>query len=307
MKTMGNNNFGKKFANTSLLMGLGIVALLLVIFWFSGMFKLLYGVLGGIGIIGVFAFIAFTLGSIYFSQRWLLGSLKPKDIPNGLPATATVIKSYQAGMAMRAGANQFYSITIEVNVTNPQGESWPAKIEKMLPVTEVGMFQPGVSFAVKYDPNNKSKVVIDQSAQTQQQPNQASNINKAINNPNAGYTNQDVLNAKQAAPADIMQKVQQHSDLLKELLTSGAASTAKVVKNEIELKDFMPGINILKVTITVAGTIIDEFESDIYLLTPVTSMYKFDPDKTVYILYDKKNPRRVCISGTDKANNTIEI
>ncbi len=304
---MENNNFSKKFATTSLLMGLGIVALVLVIFWFSGMFKLLYGVFGSIGIIGVFAFIAFTLGSIYVLQRWLLGGLKPKDIPNGLPATATVIKSYQAGMSMRAGANQFYSIIIESNITNPQGETWFAKIEQMLPVTQVGIFQPGVQFAVKYDPTNKSKVVIDQSAQTQQQPNQASNINKAMKNPNAGYTNQDVLNAKQAAPADIMQKVQQHSDLLKELMTSGAASTAKVVKTEIELKDFMPGINILKVRITIAGTIIDEFESDIHLLTPVTSMYKFEPGKTVYILYDKKNPRRVCISGTDKANNTIEI
>ncbi|MGB6092984.1 MAG: hypothetical protein WBF83_04395 [Moheibacter sp.] len=307
MKTMENNNFSKKFATTSLLMGLGIVALVLVIFWFSGMFKLLYGVFGSIGIIGVFAFIAFTLGSIYVLQRWLLGGLKPKDIPNGLLATATVIKSYQAGMSMRAGANQFYSIIIESNITNPQGETWFAKIEQMLPVTQVGIFQPGVQFAVKYDPTNKSKVVIDQSAQTQQQPNQASNINKAMKNPNAGYTNQDVLNAKQAAPADIMQKVQQHSDLLKELMTSGAASTAKVVKTEIELKDFMPGINILKVRITIAGTIIDEFESDIHLLTPVTSMYKFEPGKTVYILYDKKNPRRVCISGTDKANNTIEI
>lgn len=304
---MENNNFSKKFATTSLLMGLGIVALVLVIFWFSGMFKLLYGVFGSIGIIGVFAFIAFTLGSIYVLQRWLLGGLKPKDIPNGLLATATVIKSYQAGMSMRAGANQFYSIIIESNITNPQGETWFAKIEQMLPVTQVGIFQPGVQFAVKYDPTNKSKVVIDQSAQTQQQPNQASNINKAMKNPNAGYTNQDVLNAKQAAPADIMQKVQQHSDLLKELMTSGAASTAKVVKTEIELKDFMPGINILKVRITIAGTIIDEFESDIHLLTPVTSMYKFEPGKTVYILYDKKNPRRVCISGTDKANNTIEI
>lgn len=159
---MENNNFSKKFANTSLLMGLGIVALLLIIFWSSGMFNLISGVFGGLGIIGVFAFIAFILGLIYFLQRWLLGGLTPKDIPNGLPGTATVIKSYQAGMSMKVGANQFYSLIIEVNVSNPQGETWQAKLEQMLPVTQVGIFQPGVQFAVKYDPNNKSKVVFDQ-------------------------------------------------------------------------------------------------------------------------------------------------
>lgn len=304
---MENNNYGKKFANTSLLMGLGIVALLLIIFWFSGMFSLISSTLGSIGIIGVFAFIAFVLATVYFGQRWLLGSLKPKDIPNGLPATATVIKSYQAGMSMKAGANQFYSIVIEVNVSNPQGEAWQAKIEQMLPVTQVGIFQPGVQFAVKYDPNNKSKIVFDQSTQTQNQANQASNINKAMNNPNANYTNQDVINAAQAAPEELIQKVRYNSELLKELTHTGEASTAKVLGSEVALKDFMLGINILKVGIEVKNTIIDAFESEIYLITPATSMHKFEPNDTVYILYDKKNPRRVCISGTDKQNSAMEI
>ncbi len=304
---MDNNNFSKKFTSYSLLLGLGIVALLLIIFWFSGVFGVINSVIGPIGIIALLAFIAFTLGSIYFTQRWILGGLKSKGIPNGLPATATVIKSYQAGMSMRAGANQFYSLIIEVNIINPQGETWQAKIEQMLPVTQVGIFQPGVQFAVKYDPNNKSKVVIDQSAQTQNQANQTSNINQAMNNPNAGYTNQDVINAAQAAPAELMQKVRYHSDLLKELTHSGEASTAKVLGSEVALKDFMPGINVMKVAIEVKNTIIDTFESEIYLITPATSMHKFETNDTVHILYDKKNPRRVCISGTDKANSTVEI
>lgn len=54
-------------------------------------------------------------------------------------------------------------------------------------------------------------------------------------------------------------------------------------------------------------TIIDTFESEIYSISPASSMHKLEPNDTVRILYDKKNPRRVCISGTDKANNTVEI
>jgi hypothetical protein len=133
-------------------------------FWKSGAFDLVNQTLGSIFWVGVIAFIAFIFGLIFVLKRWFLGSLKPKDIPNGLPATATVIKSFQGGMSMRYGGYQYYSLVIEVNVTNPQGETWPAKIEQLVPITQVGLFQPGISFAVKYDPNNKSKVVIDQSA-----------------------------------------------------------------------------------------------------------------------------------------------
>ncbi len=304
---MGNNNYGKKFANTSLLMGLGIVALLLIIFWFSGMFDLIYGVLGSIGIIGVFAFITFILATVYFGQRWILSGMKPKDIPNGLPATATVISCRQGNMSVSVGVNQNYQLIIEVNVTNPQGETWQTTMKEMINITQVGLFQPGVQFAVKYDPNDKSKIVFDQSAQTQNQANQASNINQAMNNPNANYTNQDVINAAQAAPAELIQKVRYNSDLLKELTNTGESSTAKVIGSEVVLKDFMPGINILKVIIEVKNTIIDTFESESYLITPATSMHKFEPNDTVFILYDKKNPRRVCISGTDKANSAMEI
>lgn len=133
-------------------------------FWKSGAFDLVNQILGPIFWVGVIAFVVLIFAIIYFSKRWFLSSLKPKDIPGGLPATATVMKSYQGGMSMRYGGYQYYSLVIEVNVTNLQGETWQAKIEQMLPITQVGIFQPGVSFAVKYDPKDRNKVVIDQSA-----------------------------------------------------------------------------------------------------------------------------------------------
>ena len=103
---------------------------------------------------------------ILFADKVLKSEIKLKDIPNGLRAIATVTKCYQGGEAILAGrVATHYKLIIEVNVTNPQGETWPAKIKQMLPVTQIGMFQPGVSFAVKYDPNNRSKVVFDQSTQ----------------------------------------------------------------------------------------------------------------------------------------------
>jgi len=100
---------------------------------------------------------------VVFANKILKSETKLKTIANGLPAIATVIQSYQGGQAILSGSvATHYQLIIEVSVTNPQGETWPAKIEQMLPVTQVGVFQPGVSFKVLYDPINKSIVVFDQ-------------------------------------------------------------------------------------------------------------------------------------------------
>lgn len=111
------------------------------------------------------AIIGFTimlLVSVFFGMKVGKKSLQPKDIPNGIPATATVISSRQGNMKMTmGGVQEFYQLIIEVNITDKYGQKWPARIKEMVPLTEVGIFQPGVQFKVKYDPNDKSNVIID--------------------------------------------------------------------------------------------------------------------------------------------------
>lgn len=88
--------------------------------------------------------------------------LKPKSIPNGLPATATVVSCRQGNMKVSmGGVNQNYQLIIEVNVSNPQGETWQATMKEMINITQVSVFQPGVKFKVLYDSNDKSNVVSD--------------------------------------------------------------------------------------------------------------------------------------------------
>ncbi|MFA7616303.1 MAG: hypothetical protein WCY16_06975 [Weeksellaceae bacterium] len=308
---MGNNNYGKKFANTSLLMGLGIGLFTLGSIYFTiketGFGDLINQIFGSSFWFIVIGFVVFIILIIYILQRWLLGGLKPKDIPNGLPATATVIKSYQAGMSMRAGANQFYSIIIEANITNPQGETWFEKIEQMLPITQVGIFQPGVSFAVKYDPNDRSKVVFDQSAQTsgsQQKPFGSVNV------PGYGTVDSIMANqAKQHQPQDIVLQLQATSALLNELNANGNGVTAEAeVLSKTQLIDnFMNGADAYKLRIRVNATDISSFETDVVLLIQKPSVYKIEPGKTVYVKYDRNNPQRTVISGTDKPDSAVAL
>jgi len=309
---MENKNPYGKFLKTSMLMGIGIAVFALGSIYFSmkqtGAADIVNQVFGGSFWLMVIGFVVFIILLIYVLQRWMLSSLKPKDIPNGLPATATVIKSYQGNMRVTiGGVNQNYQLIIEVNVTNPQGETWPAKMEEMINITQIGMFQPGVSFAVKYDPNDRSKVVFDQSAQTsgsQQKPFGSVNV------PGYGTVDSIMANqAKQHQPQDIVLQLQATSALLNELNANGNGVTAEAeVLSKTQLIDnFMNGADAYKLRIRVNATDISSFETDVVLLIQKPSVYKIEPGKTVYVKYDRNNPQRTVMSGTDKPDSAVAL
>ncbi|MCO5287592.1 MAG: hypothetical protein M9898_14365 [Chitinophagaceae bacterium] len=147
-----------------LLTFLGSAILIAIIFYIVGMAATHYGEDSPQFITAIVGTIIVILLLVLFGNKVLKSEIKLKDILNGLPAIATVTNCYQSGQsASTGGATRYYQLIIEVNVSNPQGETWPAKIKQMFPITQIGMFQPGVCFAVKYDPNHRSKVVFAQS------------------------------------------------------------------------------------------------------------------------------------------------
>ncbi len=133
-------------------------------FWKTGAFDLVNQVLGPSFWIGVVVFIAFTISILFFGMRLGRKIIKPKTIANGLPASATVIRSYQGNLKVTfGGVQENFKMIIEVNVRNNNGETWQAKMEEMIPIQQIGIFQPGVCFNVLYDPKDRSEVVFDQS------------------------------------------------------------------------------------------------------------------------------------------------
>ncbi|MCO6494913.1 MAG: hypothetical protein J5I91_04415 [Bacteroidetes bacterium] len=267
-----------------------------------------FGVIGVIfGIMAIIAIIYFSLSSTFrkFGVMDLLKGKMPdlsnltksEDIPNAQPAIATVISSQQGGSIISYGTQKLFELLINVNVKTAS-ENWNATIKQMTPLTQVGMFQPGLTFSVLYDPNDKSRVVIDQTKK-QNDMNSSANV-KGYEQ----YTYEDFAKAAQVAPQEFIKKIQQSSALLNELKVIGVQSTARVLGNEIVMRDYMPGIHILKVVLEVSGTIINVFESEQYCLTPETSLYKFNVGKRLYIRYDPKNPRRLAISGSDSPDNS---
>lgn len=266
-------------------------------------------------VIGTITFIALIVLMINFFMKKIAGVglfeknksekitkkfIQSEDIPNGKLAIATVISSQQGGMIVSIYAKKYYQLLIEVNVRN-ENETWQATIKHMTPINQLGMYQPGLKLKVVYDPNNKSKVILDQN-NTKPSGNDPLNMGTGVS-----YTHQDLVDAQQAAPPDLMQRVQLDSALSDELNIVGTDCIAEIVGCEIVYKDFMPDVNILKVTILVKGTSIDSFEKEMFLISPKSSLHKFEKGKTVSVKYDTKNPRRVAISGLDKQNSTVFI
>ncbi|HMN05023.1 MAG TPA: hypothetical protein PKD45_04790 [Flavobacteriales bacterium] len=222
-----------------------------------------------------------------------------KDIPNGLPATATVISCSQGNSRMSMGVHQYFQLVIQVSVRNDRGETWPATITQMVPLTQVGIFQPGVAFAVKYDPDDRSNVVIDQSG--------APGQGRAVDIPGYGHVDgQAVAAAKMAAPPELIMQLQANTALLKQLLVTGRPAQAKVLSQAVYHENLMPGSNVLQLRYRYSANGAD-LEHDELVLTPKAAMYKTVAGQTIHVRYDPANPRRVAMSGTDKENTTLEV
>ena len=259
----------------------------------------------GIGaILGVIAFMAIIIGGVIFGSKAMMNFAKPKTIENGVPATATVVSCQQGNSKISLGVQEIYQLIIQVNVTNTQGETWAATMKEMIPLTQIAVFQPGVSFAALYDPNDKTKVVIDQNAGNSQAPTRNNSIDIA------GYgtvNSQMAQEAKKTAPQDITLRVIEQSKLMNELTASGIATTATVISNELVFPDYMKGADVYELKVMVNATNRPAFPADVTFLIGKSSLFKIEPGKNIFVKYDFNDATRVCITGLDKENSAVEL
>ena len=230
---------------------------------------------------------------------------KPKTLDNGVPATATVISCRQGNTKTSYGVLETYQLVIEVNVSNPQGETWTATMTEMIPLTQIAVFQPGVTFSVLYDPNDKSKVVIEQNSGGSQANNTTGN---SMDIPGYGTVNSQMANeAKKAAPQDITLLVMSSSALVKELGTTGVSAIGTIISNYLLYENYMNGTDVYQLKLNVIAIDRSQFEADVTFLIGKSSLFKIEPGKTVFVKYDQNNTHRICVTGLDKENSGVEL
>lgn len=250
--------------------------------------------------ITVVAFTILVLLVTFGVKKLVRSDMKADHLPNGIPAIATVISCQQGNYKVSfGGVQEVFQLIIDVTVENKEGETWPANIKAMIPLTQIAVFLPGVRFAVKYDPNNKKKVVIDQNPVTQ--PSE-------VNIPGYGtMSQQNIQSAKQNAPKDITLGLEASSSLLEELQNSGVSATATVLSKDILYANYLPYIDAVQLKVQIHATDRTSFERIVEALLGKDAQYKAEIGKTVYVKYDRNNSQRVCLSGTDQPNTAQKL
>ena len=256
-------------------------------------------------IIGIFLFVLLVLGVIFLSFKSALSNFpfddmtsKTEDIPNGIVVAATITNFQQSGVNMSMGTLKYFEMLIDVNVHDIDGTIWPARIKQMVPLGQLNMFQICAAISVKYDPNDKSKVIL-----TTEMP--GSSKVSSVDIPGYGTANsQTAQSAVQNAPADITLRLRANTILAEELKASGVATSAIVLSRVLIYGNYMNGADVYQLKLRVNAKNIPHFETEIVALMSKAALYKIEEGKTVYVKYDPNNPYRLFMTGTDKPDTS---
>ena len=110
-----------------------------------------------IGCLLLLSIIVVPVAGIWYFTFWLA---RPKNIQNGIPATAIIQKVHQGNRKVTINNNEFYQLVMDVKVTDKQGDTWPAQMKEMIHLLDIAKMQEGNRLKVQYDPNDKSNVAI---------------------------------------------------------------------------------------------------------------------------------------------------
>lgn len=269
---------------------------------------------------GIIGFIALVLFIVLFTMKKMMGSFMKNfplgdfkgflfggkgaaapDITNGIATWATITNFQQSGINMSMGTFKYFEMLIDVNVEGTDGTTWPARIKQLIPLAQLNMFQVGARISVKYDPNDKSKVVL-----TTENPGQGGGGGGSIDIPGYGTVNsQTAQAAMQTAPRDITLRVQAAHALFQELKITGVAATATVFSTRLIYENYMNGADAYLLNLMVNATEIPPFEAETTDLMAKSAIPKIAPNSTVYVKYDRNNPQRMCLTGTDKPDSAV--
>ena len=99
--------------------------------------------------------------------------LKPKKIPNGIPAKGIILDFHKAGgeySQPSGGRDNVYKMNISLKVIGENGDSWRTNTREFVRESQFNMFRIGETLHVKYDPESINNVVVDGELHKRYQP-----------------------------------------------------------------------------------------------------------------------------------------
>ena len=108
--------------------------------------------------------LALMIGIVVIAIKSTKKTLIPKEIENGVSATAVILTFQKAGgkySQPSGGLDFIYKMSIGLEVTDETGDSWETKAYEFVLEPQFSTYRIGDTIHIKYDPINKNNVVVD--------------------------------------------------------------------------------------------------------------------------------------------------
>ena len=105
--------------------------------------------------------IVFVLGPVLWNRH-----VESRLIARGVGATARVLEIVDTGDRM----NKNPVVMVRLQVRGPDGMEFPAEVKTVASAVRLQTLKPGADVTVRYDPDQRDKVVIDDSLGTLPKP-----------------------------------------------------------------------------------------------------------------------------------------
>ncbi len=201
--------------------------------------------------------------------------MQSKLMKTGVSATATVLEVHDTGVTV----NNSPQIKLLLQVTPPMGMQYKVQTKVLISRLQTYAFQPGMTIAVKIDPNDKDKIAIDYSGGT--------------SDADSSYSQEQYYSPQQ------IQQIQ--ADLMKtndenlKLVAYGESAKAIVLKyTDLNIK--VNGENpAVVLDLEVMPLTRSPFKATAKGVVKVESVPKFQPGEEIFVKFDPNDITKVAV------------
>jgi hypothetical protein len=230
------------------------------------------------GSIMAFVFIVVFGGVFWAIYRPMI--VQNKIMKTGVSATATILEVRDTGVTV----NNSPQIKLLLQVTPPMGMQYKVEMKLLISRLQTYAFQPGMTIAVKIDPNDKDKIAIDNSGS-------ASDSNSSSYS--SGYSQQQYFTPQQIQ--EIQSDLKKTNDENLKLMSYGESAKAIVLKytdTNVKVNGENPAVVLDLEVIPMTRS---PFKATAKGVIMQTSVPKFQPGEEIFVKFDPNDTSKVTV------------
>jgi len=194
---------------------------------------------------------------------------------SGARAVGTLVDAQETGLYI----NRQPQMELRLRVATASGESWEAAVRDLVPMSKLYLLQPGTRFAVRFDPQDRSRVVLA--------PDDAA------------------ADASAAQRESVEAFLTQVDALRDQLMTTGRLARAEIVAMApmgFNVNGDNPMVSAL---VRVLPDAEPPFSGQVTFVIAGASLGKVQPGRSVWVRFDPADRSKLVLTGTDRPDTSV--